>query len=39
MRNEVLNGEEFDSALEARVVIADWLATYNTSGRTAGSAC
>jgi transposase InsO family protein len=25
MRNEVLNGEEFDSILEARVVIADWL--------------
>jgi putative transposase len=30
MRNEVLNGEEFDSILEARVVIADWLVTYNT---------
>jgi transposase InsO family protein len=30
MRNEVLNGEEFDSLLEARVVIADWLTTYNT---------
>jgi transposase InsO family protein len=30
MRNEVLNGEEFNSVLEARVVIADWLVTYNT---------
>jgi putative transposase len=30
MRNEVLNGEEFDSVLEARVVITDWLTTYNT---------
>jgi putative transposase len=30
MRDEVLNGEEFDSVLEARVVIADWLVTYNT---------
>lgn len=30
MRNEVLNGEEFDSVLEARVVIADWLVIYNT---------
>ena len=30
MRNEVLNGEEFDSVLEARVVISDWLVTYNT---------
>ena len=30
MRNEILNGEEFDSVLEARVVIDDWLVTYNT---------
>ena len=30
MRNEVLNGEEFDSVLEARVVIDDWLLVYNT---------
>lgn len=29
MRNELLNGEEFDSVLEARVVIADWVAGYN----------
>ena len=30
MRDEVLNGEEFDSLLEARVVIGDWLDEYNT---------
>ena len=30
MHNEVLNGEEFNSILEARVVIADWLVLYNT---------
>jgi len=30
MRDEVLNGEEFDSLLEARVVIADWVVEYNT---------
>jgi putative transposase len=30
MRDEVLNGEEFDSVLEARVVIGDWLVVYNT---------
>jgi putative transposase len=29
MRDEVLNGEEFD-LLEARVVIANWLVEYNT---------
>ena len=29
MRDEVLNGEEFDSLTEARVVIAEWLETYN----------
>jgi transposase InsO family protein len=30
MRDEVLNGEEFDSLLEARVVIANWVIEYNT---------
>ncbi len=30
MRDEVLNGEEFDNLLEARVVIANWLVEYNT---------
>jgi Integrase core domain len=30
MRDEVLNGEEFDSLLEARVVIGNWLLEYNT---------
>jgi putative transposase len=30
MRDEVLNGEEFDSLLEARVVISAWLIEYNT---------
>ncbi len=30
MRDEVLNGEEFNSVLEARVVIGDWLVEYNT---------
>jgi hypothetical protein len=30
MRDEVLNGEEFDSILEARVVIGEWLVAYNT---------
>jgi transposase InsO family protein len=30
MRDEVLNGEEFDSLLEARVVISDWVNRYNT---------
>ena len=29
MRDELLNGEEFDSLTEARVVVADWLETYN----------
>lgn len=29
MRDELLNGEEFDSVLEARVVIGRWLAEYN----------
>jgi putative transposase len=36
MRNEVLNGEEFDSVLEARVVITDWLVEYNTVRRHRG---
>lgn len=30
MRDEVLNGEEFASVLEARVVIEQWLVQYNT---------
>jgi putative transposase len=30
MRDELLNGEEFDSLLEARVVISAWVAEYNT---------
>jgi transposase InsO family protein len=30
MRDELLNGEEFDSLLEARVVIAGWVEKYNT---------
>lgn len=29
MRDEVLNGEEFDTVLEAKVVIAAWLDVYN----------
>jgi transposase InsO family protein len=29
MRDEVLHGEEFDSVLEARVVITGWLDVYN----------
>ncbi len=30
MRNEVLNGELFRSVLEARVVLHQWVAEYNT---------
>ena len=30
MRDEVLNGEEFTSLLEARVVIENWVIEYNT---------
>jgi putative transposase len=30
MRDELLNGEEFDSLTEARVVIAAWVEQYNT---------
>jgi transposase InsO family protein len=30
MRNEVLHGEEFDSVLEARVVINQWRELYNS---------
>jgi putative transposase len=30
MRDEVLHGEEFDTILEARVLIAEWLILYNT---------
>jgi transposase InsO family protein len=29
MRDEKLNGEEFDSVLEARVVLGDWIREYN----------
>jgi putative transposase len=29
MRDEVLNGEEFNSVLEARVVLAGWIEEYN----------
>jgi transposase InsO family protein len=29
MRDEKLNGEEFDSALEARVVLQAWITEYN----------
>ncbi len=31
MRDELLNGELFHTLLEARVVISDWIAGYNTS--------
>jgi len=30
MRDELLNGEEFDSLLEARVLIEAWIEEYNT---------
>jgi len=30
MRRELLNGEEFDSVLEARVMISSWVEEYNT---------
>jgi transposase InsO family protein len=30
MRDELLNGEEFDNLLEARVLIADWVQRYNS---------
>jgi putative transposase len=30
MRRELLNGEEFHSIVEARVVIAAWVEEYNT---------
>jgi transposase InsO family protein len=30
MRDELLNGEHFDSPLEARVMIAEWIREYNT---------
>lgn len=30
MRDEVLNGETFHSVLEARVVLAEFVAEYNT---------
>lgn len=31
MRDELLNGEEFDSLLEAKVVVAEWVEQYNTA--------
>ena len=36
MRRELLNGEEFHSVLEARVVIAGWVEEYNTIRRHRG---
>jgi putative transposase len=30
MRDELLNGEEFDNLLEARVLVDAWVAEYNT---------
>jgi transposase InsO family protein len=39
MRDGGAHGEEFDSLLEARVVIANWLVEYNTlrlDGRIGG---
>jgi transposase InsO family protein len=36
MRRECLNAEQFDSILEARVVIADWVSDYNTIRRHRG---
>jgi putative transposase len=30
MRDELLNGEEFDNLIEARVVISNWITEYNT---------
>jgi transposase InsO family protein len=36
MRRELLNGEEFRSVLEAKVVIADWAREYNTVRRHRG---
>jgi len=38
MGDEVLNGEEFESRLDARVVLAAWLEEYNAYRPTAGSA-
>ena len=38
MRDELLNGEEFDSVLEARVVIGAGRALQQRSAPTAGSA-
>jgi transposase InsO family protein len=37
MRDEKLNGEEFDSALEARVVLQAWIHESNHSDRIEGS--
>jgi transposase InsO family protein len=30
MRDQLLNGEQFHSVTEARVVLADWVELYNT---------
>ena len=30
MRDELLNGDEFENALEARVVIGAWVEEYNS---------
>jgi hypothetical protein len=38
VRDEVLSVEAFDSVLEARTVITDWITIYNTGGHTAVSA-
>ena len=39
MRDEMLNGEEFESLLEAaRVVVNDWLVRHRRASGTAGSA-
>jgi transposase InsO family protein len=36
MRRECVNVEEFNSVLEARVVIGQWVETYNTLRRHRG---
>jgi putative transposase len=36
MRDELLNGEDFDSVLEARVLITDWIAEYNGPASASG---
>ncbi len=39
MRDELLNGEQFDNLLEAQVVIGSWRAEYNQRDPIEGSAC